>query len=194
MPVPDSGVPAALGFAEYSKKKFELGLIRNHYMGRTFIEPTQSIRSLGVKLKLNANKSTIKDKRIILIDDSLVRGTTSHKIVKMLYDAGAKEVHVKIACPEIRYPDFYGVDTPTKKELLAANKTNDEICEYIGAKSLDFLSIEGMYKAMGFEKRDEAYPQLTDHYFTGDYPVKPIDELGDDKITQLSLLSSASGN
>ena len=194
VPVPDSGNAAALGFAQYLGINFELGLIRNHYVGRTFIEPSQKIRSLGVKLKLNANQSTIKDKKIILIDDSLVRGTTSHKIVKMLYDAGAKEVHVKIACPEIRYPDFYGVDTPTKKELLAANKTNDEICEYIGAKSLDFLSLEGMYKAMGFDKRDETYPQLTDHYFTGDYPVKPIDELGDDKITQLSLLSTASGN
>ena len=194
VPVPDSGNAAALGFAQYLGKNFELGLIRNHYVGRTFIEPNQKIRSLGVKLKLNANKSAIKNKKIILIDDSLVRGTTSHKIVKMLYDAGAKEVHVKIACPEIRYPDFYGVDTPTKKELLAANKTNDEICEYIGAKSLDFLSIDGMYKAMGFEKRNTTYPQLTDHYFTGDYPVKPIDELGDDKITQLSLLSTVSGN
>jgi len=112
----------------------------------------------------------------------------------MLYDAGAKEVHVKIACPEIRYPDFYGVDTPTKKELLAANKTNDEICEYIGAKSLKFLSVEGMYRAIGFEKRNDAYPQLTDHYFTGEYPVKPIDELGDNKITQLSLLNTASNN
>jgi amidophosphoribosyltransferase len=175
-------------------KNFELGLIRNHYVGRTFIEPSQKIRSLGVKLKLNANKSSIKGKKIILIDDSLVRGTTSYKIVKMLYDAGAKEIHVRIACPEIRYPDFYGVDTPTKKELLAANKTNDEICDYIGAKSLKFLSIEGMYKAMGFDKRNETYPQLTDHYFTGDYPVKPIDKLGDDKITQLSLLSTASNN
>ena len=194
VPVPDSGNSAALGFAQHLGKNFELGLIRNHYVGRTFIEPSQKIRSLGVKLKLNANKSTINGKKIILIDDSLVRGTTSHKIVKMLYDAGAKEVHVKIACPEIKYPDFYGVDTPTKKELLAANKTNDEICEYIGAKSLDFLSIEGMYKAMGFEKRDNTYPQLTDHYFTGDYPVKPIDELGDDKISQLSLLSTASNN
>ena len=194
VPVPDSGNAAALGFAQYIGKKFELGLIRNHYVGRTFIEPSQKIRSLGVKLKLNANKSTIQNKKIILIDDSLVRGTTSHKIVKMLYDAGAKEVHVKIACPEIRYPDFYGVDTPTKKELLAANKTNEEICEYIGAKSLDFLSLEGLYKAIGFEKRNDAYPQLTDHYFTGDYPVKPIDILGDDKITQLSLLSTASGN
>ena len=194
VPVPDSGNAAALGFAQHLKINFELGLIRNHYVGRTFIEPSQKIRSLGVKLKLNANQSTIKDKRIILIDDSLVRGTTSHKIVKMLYDAGAKEVHVKIACPEIRYPDFYGVDTPTKKELLAANKTNEEICEYIGAKSLDFLSLEGLYRAIGFKKRNDTYPQLTDHYFTGEYPVKPIDELGDDKITQLSLLSTASNN
>ena len=143
VPVPDSGNAAAMGFAQELKMNFEHGLIRNHYVGRTFIEPSQKIRSLGVKLKLNANQTTIKNKKIILIDDSLVRGTTSYKIVKMLYDAGAKEVHVKIACPEIRYPDFYGVDTPTKKELLAANKTNDEICEYIGAKSLRFLSIEG---------------------------------------------------
>jgi amidophosphoribosyltransferase len=194
VPVPDSGNAAALGFAQHLEKNFELGLIRNHYVGRTFIEPSQKIRSLGVKLKLNANKSTIKNKKIILIDDSLVRGTTSHKIVKMLYDAGAKEVHVKIACPEIKYPDFYGVDTPTKKELLAANKTNEEICEYIGAKSLKFLSLNGMYKAIGFDKRNENYPQLTDHYFTGDYPVKPIDELGDNKVTQLSLLSTASNN
>merc|ERR1711965_519590 len=182
---------------EYRKNfriNFELGLIRNHYVGRTFIEPSQKIRSLGVKLKLNANQTTIQDKKIILIDDSLVRGTTSHKIVKMLYDAGAKEVHVKIACPEIRYPDFYGVDTPTKKELLAANKTNDEICEYIGAKSLKFLSLGGLYKAIGFDSRNDTYPQLTDHYFTGDYPVKPIDELGDNKVTQLSLLSTASNN
>ena len=174
--------------------KFELGLIRNHYVGRTFIEPSQKIRSLGVKLKLNANQSAINGKKIILIDDSLVRGTTSHKIIKMLYDAGAKEVHVRIACPEIKFPDFYGVDTPTKKELLAANKTNEEICQYIGAKSLNFLSLEGLYKAMGFDKRNNIYPQLTDHYFTGDYPVKPIDELGDNKITQLSLLSTGSNN
>ncbi len=194
VPVPDSGNAAAMGFAQELKMNFEHGLIRNHYVGRTFIEPSQKIRSLGVKLKLNANKTTIKNKKIILIDDSLVRGTTSYKIVKMLYDAGAKEVHVKIACPEIRYPDFYGVDTPTKKELLAANKTNDEICEYIGAKSLSFLSIEGLYKAIGFEKRNETYPQLTDHYFTGEYPVKLVDELGDNKITQLSLLSTGSNN
>jgi amidophosphoribosyltransferase len=194
VPVPDSGNAAALGFAQKLDINFELGLIRNHYVGRTFIEPSQKIRSLGVKLKLNANQSTIKGKRIILIDDSLVRGTTSYKIIKMLYDAGAKEVHLKIACPEIRYPDFYGVDTPTKKELLAANKTNDEICKYIGAKSLKFLSLDGLYRAIGFEKRNENYPQLTDHYFTGDYPVKPIDELGDSKVTQLSLLSTGSNN
>ena len=194
VPVPDSGNAAALGFSQHLNINFEHGLIRNHYVGRTFIEPSQKIRSLGVKLKLNANETTIKNKIIILIDDSLVRGTTSHKIVKMLYDAGAKEVHVRIACPEIKYPDFYGVDTPTKKELLAANKSNEEIREYIGAKSLNFLSIEGLYRAIGFEKRNETYPQLTDHYFTGDYPVKPIDNLGDDKITQLSLLSTGSDN
>jgi len=194
VPVPDSGNAAAIGYSQHIKKKFDLGLIRNHYVGRTFIEPVQKIRSLGVKLKLNANKSTIKDKKIILIDDSLVRGTTCYKIVKMLYDAGAKEVHVRIASPEIKYPDFYGIDTPTKKELLAANKSNKEICKYINAESLKFLSIDGMYRAMGFEKRNETYPQLTDHYFTGDYPVKPIDNLGDDKVTQLSLLSTASNN
>ena len=194
VPVPDSGNASALGYSQHLGRSFELGLIRNHYVGRTFIEPSQKIRSLGVKLKLNANKSSIKNKKIVLIDDSLVRGTTCHKIVKMLYDAGAKEVHVGISCPEIRYPDFYGVDTPTKKELLAANKTNKEICEYIGAKSLNFLSINGLYRAMGFDNRNETYPQLTDHYFTGDYPVKPVDELGDDKITQLSLLSTASNN
>ncbi len=194
IPVPDSGVPAAIGYSQYTKKKFELGLIRNHYVGRTFIEPNQKIRGLGVKLKLSANKSSIKNKKIILIDDSLVRGTTCHKIVKMLYDSGAKEVHVRIACPEIKFPDFYGVDTPTKKELLAANKTVEEMCKYINAKSLKFLSIEGLYKAMGFAKRNEIYPQLTDHYFTGDYPIKPIDELKDSKVTQLSLLSTASNN
>ncbi|WP_440921703.1 amidophosphoribosyltransferase [Candidatus Pelagibacter sp.] len=194
VPVPDSGNAAALGFAQSLNVKFELGLVRNHYVGRTFIEPSQKIRSLGVKLKLNANQSTIRGKKIILVDDSLVRGTTSHKIVKMLYDAGAKEVHVRIACPEIKFPDFYGVDTPTKKELLAANKSNSEICEYIGAKSLKFLSVNGMYRAIGFDGRNESYPQLTDHYFTGEYPVKPIDELGDSKITQLSLLNTASNN
>ena len=194
VPVPDSGNAAAIGYSKHSGINFELGLIRNHYVGRTFIEPAQKIRSLGVKLKLNANKTLIKNKQIVLVDDSLVRGTTSHKIVNMLYDAGAKEVHLRIACPEIKFPDFYGVDMPTKKELLAANKTVDEICKYINAKSLKFLSINGLYKAIGFENRNKTYPQLTDHYFTGEYPVKPIDELGDNKVTQLSLLSSASNN
>ena len=194
VPVPDSGNAAALGYSQKTKINFDLGLIRNHYVGRTFIEPAQKIRSLGVKLKLNANKSSIIDKKIILIDDSLVRGTTSHKIVKMLYDAGAKEIHVRIASPEIKYPDFYGVDMPTKEELLAANKSVDEICDYIGAKSLKFLSIDGLYKAMGYEKRNNTYPQLTDHYFTGDYPVEIIDELGENKITQLSLLSTGSNS
>ena len=194
VPVPDSGNAAAIGYSKHSGINFELGLIRNHYVGRTFIEPAQKIRSFGVKLKLNANKSSIKNKKIVLIDDSLVRGTTSHKIVSMLYDAGAKEVHLRIASPEIKFPDFYGVDMPTKKELLAAKKTVDEICKHINAKSLKFLSIDGLYKAIGFESRNKTYPQLTDHYFTGEYPVKPIDELGDNKITQLSLLSSASNN
>ena len=192
VPVPDSGNAAALGYAQQKKINFDLGLIRNHYVGRTFIEPSQKIRSLGVKLKLNSNLSVIKNKRIILIDDSLVRGTTSYKIVKMLYDSGAKEVHMRIASPEIKYPDFYGVDTPTKKELLAANKTVEEIREFINAQSLKYLSINGLYKAMGFEKRNNEYPQLTDHYFTGEYPVKIIDQLGEDKVTQLSLLSTGS--
>ena len=194
VPVPDSGVPSALGFSQATDKNFELGLIRNHYVGRTFIEPSQNIRSLGVKLKLNANKSSIKDKVIALIDDSLVRGTTCHKIIKMLYDAGAKEVHVRIACPEIKFPDFYGVDTPTKKELLAANKSNEEICKYIGAKSLKFLSLDGLYRAMGYEKRNNEKPQFSDHHFTGDYPIKPLDNLNDDKIIQLSLLSLTSSH
>jgi amidophosphoribosyltransferase len=194
VPVPDSGNAAALGYSQETGISFDLGLIRNHYVGRTFIEPTQKIRSLGVKLKLNVNKSSIKGKKIILVDDSLVRGTTAHKIVKMLYDAGTKEVHLRIASPEIKYPDFYGVDMPTKKELLAANKSVSEICKFVSAKSLKFLSIDGLYKAMGFEKRNSTYPQLTDHYFTGEYPVKIIDELGDRKVTQLSLLSTGSNN
>ena len=145
-------------------------------------------------MKLNPNKSTIKNKKIVLVDDSLVRGTTAHKIIKMLYDAGAKEVHLRIASPEIKFPDFYGIDMPSKKELLAANKTIKEICEFINAKSLKFLTLDGIYKAMGFNRRNNNYPQLTDHYFTGEYPVKIVDDLGGDKITQLSLLSTASNN
>ena len=194
VPVPDSGVPAALGYAEISNKKFELGLIRNHYVGRTFIEPTQNIRSLGVKLKLSSTKTIVQNKSIILIDDSLVRGTTCHKIVKMLYESGAKEVHVRIACPEIRYPDFYGVDMPNKKELLANEKNNQEICEYINAKTLKFLSLDGLYKALVGEKRNANFPQFSDHYFTGDYPIKPSDNLQGLKIKQLSLLSGKSNS
>ena len=194
VPVPDSGVPAALGYAEQSNKQFELGLIRNHYVGRTFIEPTQNIRSLGVKLKLSSTKTIVKNKSIILIDDSLVRGTTCHKIVKMLYESGAKEVHVRIACPEIKYPDFYGVDMPTKEELLAHKKNNREMCDYIKAKSLKFLSLNGLYKALIGDERNSAYPQFSDHYFTGDYPIKPHDNLQGLKIKQLSLLSGKSNN
>ena len=189
VPVPDSGVPAALGYASTSKRKFELGLIRNHYVGRTFIEPTQNIRSLGVKLKLNSTKTLVKNKSIILIDDSLVRGTTCYKIVKMLYEVGAKEVHVRIACPEIKFPDFYGVDMPTNEELLAYKKSVGQMCEYIKAKSLKFLSIDGLYKALTGAKRNSNYPQFSDHYFTGEYPVKPIDSLQGLQIKQLSLLS-----
>ena len=194
VPVPDSGVPAALGYAAKSKKKFELGLIRNHYVGRTFIEPTQNIRSLGVKLKLSSTKTLVKNKSIILIDDSLVRGTTCHKIVKMLFESGAKEVHVRIACPEIKYPDFYGVDMPTKEELLAHKKNNAEMCKHINATSLKFLSLNGLYNALIGEKRNQSYPQFSDHYFTGDYPIEPADKLNGLKFKQLSLLSGKSNN
>ncbi len=194
VPVPDSGVPAAIGYSQTSNIKFELGLIRNHYVGRTFIEPTQNIRSFGVKLKLSSTKSILKNKSVILIDDSLVRGTTCSKIVKMLYKAGAKKVHVRIACPEIKYPDFYGVDMPTKKELLSSEKNMKEICEYLGAETINFLSIEGLYKALIKDKRNNSYPQFSDHYFTGEYPVKALDKLGSEKITQLSLLSNKSSS
>ncbi len=194
VPVPDSGVPAAIGYSQFTNKRFELGLIRNHYVGRTFIEPSQNIRSLGVKLKLSSTKSLLKNKKIILIDDSLVRGTTCNKIVKMLYDAGSKEVHVRIACPEIKYPDFYGVDMPTKTELLASKKNLDEMCKYINAKTLKFLSLDGLYKALCNEKRNEIYPQFSDHYFTGNYPIEPSDKLTEGKVAQLSLLSGKSTN
>jgi len=194
VPVPDSGVPAALGYAQHSNKKFDLGLIRNHYVGRTFIEPTQNIRSLGVKLKLSPTSSIVKNKSIILIDDSLVRGTTCYKIVKMLLENGAKEVHVRIACPEIKYPDFYGVDMPTKEELLAHEKNVNEMSNYIKATSLKFLSLDGLYNALIGKKRDLTYPQFSDHYFTGDYPIKPSDKLKGLKVKQLSLLSGKSNS
>ena len=192
--VPDSGNPAAIGYSEQSKIKFDMGIIRNHYVGRTFIEPTQQIRQLGVKLKHNPNKALIKNKRLVLIDDSIVRGTTSKKIVSMLYDAGAKEVHMKISSPPIKYPDYYGIDTPNVEELLAANNTIEEMRKIIGVKTLSFLSIDGVYKALGHDKRDDKNPQFTDHCFTGDYPVKPTDlKNQSEKNNQLSLLSNVIG-
>ena len=193
IPVPDSGVPAAIGYSEEIKKNVELGIIRNHYVGRTFIEPTQQIRSLGVKLKHNVNKTLIKDKSLILIDDSLVRGTTSVKIIKMLYEAGAKEVHLKIASPPIKYPDYYGIDTPDKGELLASKFDLEGMQKFTKAKTLQFLSLEGLYKSMGYEKRNSAYPQFTDHCFTGEYPIKPIDVNNKDfEDNRLSFVSSKS--
>ena len=189
--VPDSGMPAAIGYAEESKIPFELGLIRNHYVGRTFIEPKQQVRQFGVKLKHNANSFCIKNKRIILIDDSIVRGTTCLKIVKMLKDAGVKEIHMKVASPPITHPDYYGVDTPKQSELLASNKNISEMSKYIGVNTLSFLSIEGLYKSMGFKNRNSNSPQFTDHCFTGDYPVIPVDKVLDKlKHNQLSFLSN----
>ena len=193
VPVPDSGIPAAIGYSEEINKNVELGIIRNHYVGRTFIEPTQQIRSLGVKLKHNVNKSLIKNKSLILIDDSLVRGTTSVKIIKMLYETGAKEVHLRIASPPIKYPDYYGVDTPNKSELLASKNNVEEMRKIVNAKTLKFLSIEGLYKSMGYEKRNSSYPQFTDHCFTGDYPIKPLDSNDKDFMdSQLSFMESKS--
>ncbi len=190
IPVPDSGVPAAIGYAEASKVPFELGIIRNHYVGRTFIEPQQSIRAFSVKLKHNANKILVEGKRVILIDDSIVRGTTSIKIVQMMREAGAVEVHMRVASPPIKYPDYYGIDTPVKEQLLAANNSLEEIRDFIGVDSIAFLSIDGLYKAMGHETgRDPANPFYTDHCFTGDYPTKLRDKGSDDSIRQLSLLA-----
>jgi amidophosphoribosyltransferase len=190
IPVPDSGVPAAIGYAETSKIPFELGIIRNHYVGRTFIEPTQSIRAFSVKLKHNANRILVDNKRVILIDDSIVRGTTSIKIVQMMRDAGATQVHMRIAAPPIKYPDFYGIDTPIQEQLLAANNSLQEMCSYIGADSLAFLTVDGLYKAMGHENgRDAKNPAYTDHCFTGDYPTQLQDQKSDERIRQLSLLS-----
>ena len=193
IPVPDSGVPASIGYAEKIKKIVELGIIRSHYVGRTFIEPTQQIRSFGVKLKHNINKPLIKNKSLILIDDSLVRGTTSVKIIKMLYESGAKEVHLRIASPPIKYPDYYGVDTPNQNELLASKLDLEGMRKFINATTLQFLSIEGLYRSMGYEKRNSSYPQFADHCFTGQYPVKPIDADNKDlENGQLSLMSTKS--
>ena len=188
-PVPDSGVPAAIGFAEHANIPFEMGIIRNHYVGRTFIEPTQLGRQLGVKRKHNPNKAHVTGKRVVLIDDSIVRGTTSVKIVQMMREAGATEVHMRIACPPITHPDFYGIDTPTQDQLLAATHSMEEMKEYIGADSLAFLTIDGMYRAMGYEEgRNNDLPQFTDHCFTGDYPTALTDREGDEDFRQLSLL------
>jgi amidophosphoribosyltransferase len=193
IPVPDSGVPAAIGYSQASGIPFEMGIIRNHYVGRTFIQPTQSIRELGVRLKHAPNRAVVQGKRIVLIDDSLVRGTTSKKIVQMMRDAGAKEVHFRIASPPITHPDYYGIDTPEKEKLLAANYDVEGIRSIIGADSLAFLSVEGIYRAMGHDKRDPIRPQFTDHCFTGDYPTPLTDRAAQDAPPrQLSLLAEAS--
>jgi amidophosphoribosyltransferase len=193
VPVPDSGVPAAIGYAQTSGLPYEMGIIRNHYVGRTFIEPTQMVRELGVRRKHSGNRAVVKGKRIVLIDDSLVRGTTSVKIVQMLRDVGAKEVHCRIASPPITHPDYYGIDTPEREKLLAANHDVEGMRRFIGADSLAFLSVEGIYRAMGFERRDPARPQFTDHCFTGEYPTPLTDQSGQaPSPRQLSLLAEAS--
>ena len=191
VPVPDGGTPAALGFAQASGIPFEYGIIRNHYVGRTFIEPTQQIRALGVKLKHSANRAMIEGKRVVLVDDSIVRGTTSVKIVQMIRDAGAKEVHIRVASPMIFHPDFYGIDTPDGDKLLANQYDSLEaMCRYIGADSLEFLSIDGLYQAVGGQPRDPKAPAFTDHYFTGEYPTRLVDQEGESNVHTLSLLAS----
>jgi amidophosphoribosyltransferase len=196
VPVPDSGVPAALGFAQESGLPFEMGIIRNHYVGRTFIQPTQGVRELGVRMKHSPNRSVLEGKRVVLIDDSIVRGTTSRKIVRMVREAGAAEVHLRSASPPIRYPDFYGIDMPDRDKLLAATHTLEEMAQFLEVDSLGFLSVDGLYEAMEAGPRDAANPQFTDHYFTGDYPTRLRDrEIADgrDDVVQrqLSLLVSA---
>jgi amidophosphoribosyltransferase len=193
VPVPDSGVPAAIGFSQESGIPYELGIIRNHYVGRTFIEPTHHIRQLGVRLKHSANRAVVNDKRIVLVDDSIVRGTTSTKIVQMMRDAGAREVHFRIASPPITHPDYYGIDTPERDKLLAATHDLEGMRKFIGADSLAFLSVEGIYHAMGFTARDPVRPQFTDHCFTGEYPTALTDRAAQDASPrQLSLLAEAS--
>ncbi len=193
VPVPDSGVPAAIGYAQQSGIPYELGIIRNHYVGRTFIQPTQSIREIGVRMKHSANRAVVAGKRIVLIDDSLVRGTTSVKIVAMMREAGAAEVHMRIASPPITHSDYYGIDTPERDKLLAATHDLEGMRKFIGADSLAFLSVEGIYRAMGHETRDPARPQFTDHCFTGDYPTGLTDRADEAASPrQLSLLAEAS--
>ena len=176
VPVPDSGVPAAIGYAQESGIPFELGIIRSHYVGRTFIQPSDQVRHLGVKLKHNANSALIQGKRLVLIDDSIVRGTTSLKIVQMLREAGAREVHMRIASPPTRHSCFYGVDTPERKKLLAAQMDVPGMNKYIKADSLAFLSIDGLYRALGEELREETDPQFCDACFTGAYPTRLTDQ------------------
>src|ERR671922_1272228 len=193
IPVPDSGVPAAIGYAQESGIPYELGIIRNHYVGRTFIQPLQPARDLGVRLKHSANRAVVNGKRIVLIDDSIVRGTTSVKIVQMMRDAGAEEVHFRIASPPITHSDYYGIDTPERDKLLAATHDLEGMRKIIGADSLAFLSVDGICRAMGAGARDPLRPQFTDHCFTGDYPTGLTDRTAQETPPrQLSLLAEAS--
>jgi amidophosphoribosyltransferase len=191
VPVPDSGVPAAMGYAEASGIAFELGIIRNHYVGRTFIEPTDQIRHLGVRLKHSANRAMIQGKRVILVDDSIVRGTTSQKIVEMVRAAGASEVHMRIAGPPTTHSCFYGIDTPERGKLLAARNSIEEMAKLIGVDSLAFISIDGLYRALGKPGRDAAQPAFCDACFTGEYPIPLIDN-SEHRDNQLSLLAELS--
>ena len=192
IPVPDSGVPSAIGYAAAAKIPFELGIIRNHYVGRTFIQPTDHVRHLGVKLKHNANPNAIAGKRVVLVDDSIVRGTTSTKIVEMVRKAGAKEVHMRIASPPTTHSCFYGVDTPEREKLLASRMTVEEMGNLIGVDSLAFISIDGLYRAMGEAGRSEDSPQYCDACFTGQYPIQLSDWEDGTTNNQLSLLAAAS--
>ena len=189
IPVPDSGTPAAIGYAEAAKIPFELGIIRSHYVGRTFIQPGDGVRHLGVKLKHNANRDLVAGKKIILIDDSIVRGTTSLKIVQMMREAGAKEVHIRIASPPYRNSCFYGVDTPERSKLLASQMDIEEMRAFIQADSLAFLSIDGLYRALGEAGRNEGTPQYCDACFTGQYPTSLTDHDGLGEDDQLVMLS-----
>ncbi|MCC6863627.1 MAG: amidophosphoribosyltransferase [Rhodobacteraceae bacterium] len=177
-PVPDSGTPAAIGFSQESGIPYAMGIIRNQYTGRTFIEPTEQIRNMGVRLKLNVNRALIKGKRVILVDDSVVRGTTSRKIKNMILDAGAAEVHFRIASPPTAWPCFYGVDTPERSKLLAATMSEDEMRDWIGVNSLKFVSLDGLYRAAGESAgRDTANPRYCDACFSGEYPIAPSDKI-----------------
>jgi amidophosphoribosyltransferase len=188
IPVPDSGVPAAIGYAQAASLPFELGLIRNHYVGRTFIEPSDRIRHLGVRLKHNANRSTVANQRVVLVDDSIVRGTTSTKIVAMVRAAGAAEVHMRVASPPTIHSCFYGVDTPERAELLAAQNNLEAMARIIGVDSLAFLSLDGLYRAVGGMRRSTIQPQYCDACFSGDYPTLLEDFGRGGSADQLSLM------